>query len=509
MAERRAREHRACAGAFARRDVLVHGDLQELEGDGPAVHLVDFVLVDDLDFDHEQGVIKEVQLDLGAVGLRAALLEGALEHEFAPRVAELQIDELARLELELLTQEAELQAVLAAARLVVHEAEQALDLEYDLGQDDPVHVVVGRVLEHLLEQERVSGEARRRLGEEAIHRQLPRHGLALRVLDKHGKHRVDRALLFETQSRRCLVRTIVHVRLKVRHDLRVHVANVLDHGAVPLPARQHIDEPCVHGEYVEQVAEHCAHELGAARLGQNVLRAQRREPKVAEVLEVLDVGALRRDDLKDDLLPLALRRRHALVDVARHRLGPQLRRNVHEALVAIVVLQRRVHDQLRLPLQAVRTGDAVAPLVARARRAVAAGQQGEYARRVRHARIVQRTIGAEHAERRLVCRAEGATRVCAVVRKLVQLVLRVAQPVRVRGVVQKVLRIQRAAEEQHHVAVRDARQLHKAVDGFLAVEARAQHRLQGPRDLREERRMHLARHRAPRLGAREGRRRAR
>ena len=498
MAERRAREHRACARAFARRDVLVHGDLQELEGDGPAVHLVHFVLVDDLDFDHEQRVIKEVQLDLGAVGLRAALLEGALEHEFAPRVAELQVNELARLELELLAQEAELQTVLAAARLVVHEAEQALDLVYDLGQDDLVHVVVGRVLEHLLEQERVSGEARRRLGQEAVHRQLPRDGLALRVLDEHRKHRVDRALLFQAQARRCLVRAIVHVRLKVRHDLRVHVADVLDHGAVPLPARQHIDEPRVHGENVEQVAEHCAHELGAARLGQNVLRAQRREPQVAQVLEVLDVGALRRDDLKDDLLPLALRRRHALVHVAAHGLGPQLRRNVHEALVAIVVLQRRMHDQLRLPLQAVRTGDAVAPRIARARRTVAACEQRKYARRVRRACHVQRpAVGAEQAERRLVRRAERATQVRVVVRKLVQLVLRVAQSVRVRGVVQKVLRIQRAAEEQHHVAVRDVRQLYQAVDGFFAVEAWAQHRLQGLCDLREERRMHRARHRAP------------
>ena len=58
-------------------------------------------------------------------------------------------------------------------------------------------------------------------------------------------------------------------------------------------------------------------------------------------------------------------------------------------------------------------------------------------------------------------------------------------------------RIQRAAEEQHHVAVRDVRQLYQAVDGFFAVEAWAQHRLQGLCDLREERRMHRARHRAP------------
>lgn len=76
----------------------------------------------------------------------------------------------------------EVEAVLAPSRLdvdLVKELSHELD---DLGKDDLVGVVVGRVLEAGFEEERVSCEPSSRLGEVSVELELARFGHPLRFL---------------------------------------------------------------------------------------------------------------------------------------------------------------------------------------------------------------------------------------------------------------------------------------------------------------------------------------
>lgn len=91
-------------------------------------------------------------------------------------------DGLSVLEDELLVQLSEVEPVLALARLDVDLCEELAD-ELDHFRDcDLVRVVVGRLLERRLEQERVARQARRRLGQVAVELELARLGQALGFL---------------------------------------------------------------------------------------------------------------------------------------------------------------------------------------------------------------------------------------------------------------------------------------------------------------------------------------
>lgn len=145
-------------------------------------------------------MIKEVDLQLGALALRAsALLQRSLEDELALFVAEPKVlhnrsesafrgrersrqgtlpthDSLAVLEDELLIELREVEAVLALARLDVDTREELSHELDDLGQRDLVGVVVRGVLQAGVEQERVPGQSGRRLGQVAVQLELARLG---------------------------------------------------------------------------------------------------------------------------------------------------------------------------------------------------------------------------------------------------------------------------------------------------------------------------------------------
>lgn len=162
------------------------------------VHLVLLVLA--LLLDHEDGMIEEVDLQLGALALRAsALLQRSLEDELALFVTEPKVlyhrkesafrgrerskhgtlpthNCLAVLEDELLIELREVEAILALARLDIDAREELSHELDDLGQRNLVRVVVGRVLQAGVEQERVPGQPGRRLGQVAVQLELARLG---------------------------------------------------------------------------------------------------------------------------------------------------------------------------------------------------------------------------------------------------------------------------------------------------------------------------------------------
>ena len=154
----------------------------------PTTHLaIDLVLLLRLGrllLDHEDRVVEEEDLELGALRLRpAALLEPALEDHLPILLAQLEVDRLAWPEDELLIELGEREPVLRLARLLVDAGEEVADELDDARQDELVRVIVGRVLEHGLEEERVAGQSRRRLGQVAVEFELARFRCSLEVLD--------------------------------------------------------------------------------------------------------------------------------------------------------------------------------------------------------------------------------------------------------------------------------------------------------------------------------------
>ncbi len=138
-------------GAFACRNLIVDGHDEQLQRNGLAVDLVQLVLVDHLGLDHEECVIEEENLQLGAFALRAAaLLERTFEDELSLLVAETQIDGFALLEDQLLVELSECEAILALSGLYVDLGEELFDNLDDLGDRLLVRVVFRGILVDLL-----------------------------------------------------------------------------------------------------------------------------------------------------------------------------------------------------------------------------------------------------------------------------------------------------------------------------------------------------------------------
>ena len=224
------------------------------------VHLVLLVLL--LLLDHQHGVVEEEHLQLGALALRAAaLLERTLVDHLAILVAQAEVDLLVLLEDELLIELGEVEPVLAPARLEIDLAEELAHELDDAGQHRLVGVVVGRLFEHGLEQERVSRQARRRLAEVGVEFELARLGQPLRLVDKLGERRVRALLLLELVLAVQLVRTVLDERREKRHNLEEDVADFVDHVRRLLPFVEQFGEPHADSVDLEHVPEHLRHEV--------------------------------------------------------------------------------------------------------------------------------------------------------------------------------------------------------------------------------------------------------
>ncbi len=116
-----------------------------------------------------------VEQECRDVGIfRRRLLELALEDELAALVCELQVHLLIGAELELLVQTPQVEAILGLAGLFIHSTQEIPDHDQDLRDVFHVRAVRLRVLEHVLQQQRVPGQSRGRFGQVTIKLQFPR-----------------------------------------------------------------------------------------------------------------------------------------------------------------------------------------------------------------------------------------------------------------------------------------------------------------------------------------------
>ncbi len=398
-------------------------------------------------------MIKQVGLNIAGVG--GSLLERALVQQLSAFLGELQIDVFAGSPLQLQCELLQVELILGLARLHIH-ARQHVSNELDRSGDvGLVGVVVGGVLDHILQQKRVPCQPRGRFRQITVELQLPRLFQALRLVDELGEGRVGGALLLKLKLPIDLARAVLDERVEHGHELQEDVPNVPHDRILVLSPRQLLGHLTVHAMHLEAIRKHRSDELLSPMLGNGrrvggIRRAQRLDPEISQVLEILDEVPFGVHDLTDDLLSLLLLLAHAVRNLLRHGIDPELLFIVLvpvQARARFLPLETRLQFQIqpRLLLQPPRTGDGITQSISRAGGRVAFGQQGEDA--IHLGRVFHQRLS-----------------------KLIEFLRRVPQSMIVRDIVKQLLGVEGPPQQQRKVPIGRLDDVRDQIDRLLARE---------------------------------------
>ena len=191
---------------------------------------------------------------------------------------------LVRTEDELLLQLSEFKDVFGFPALDVDLCEKPSDHFDRFWEITLVRTIIWRVFEDRFEQQWVSAQSRRRLGQVSVQLELPRLGFPLGFLahqhkflrlkthvDKALKCRARSLLLLKLILAEQLMRSIRDERLEQWNAFEKQVADRLDHRLLLLPFRQTFSERQIDGEYVMDVPEDLSDEIFSFVCGDDVL----------------------------------------------------------------------------------------------------------------------------------------------------------------------------------------------------------------------------------------------